>query len=125
MIATVVPGYVIFKRALTSGVYADEHVNIYIGNEQVSVKDIVNTTSKNITPINDEKINETFQGKNVSEKDKDLYENYVKDFINKVQNSKHLRNNQENSSKDFPIDLFAIISTINIYRVFTVNSLKC
>lgn len=125
MIASVIPGYVIFKRALTNGVYGVEHVNIYIGNQQVSVKDIVETTLKNITPISDDDINKVIKENNFNEKDGDLYEKYVKDFINKVQNSPPLRANQDNKSKEFSIELFDVVSTINIYRVFTVNSLKC
>jgi hypothetical protein len=125
MIASIIPGYVIFKRALTNGVYGVEHVNVYIGNEQVSVNNIVESTLKNITPISDEDINKIIKTNNFNEKDGDLYEKYVKDFINKVQNSPPLRDNKDNNSKEFPIDVFDVVSSINIYRVFTVNSLKC
>lgn len=125
IIATRMPGYVIFKRALTNGVYGVEYVNVFIGNEQVSVKDVVETTLKNISPLSDENINDAIKDKNFDEKDKDLFEKYVKDFINKVQNSPYLKENKDNTSKEFPIELFDIVSSINIYRVFTVNSMKC
>lgn len=125
IIAGVLKDYPIFRRSLTNGVYGVETVNIYLGNKQENVKNVVELTKKSITYFNDQQILENINKFGLSDKDAQMYKEYVLSFLNKLQSNKTLMENTNNDKEHFSIELFNIIATLNLYKVFIVPSLTC
>jgi hypothetical protein len=125
IMAGVLKDYPIFRRSLTNGVYGVETVNIYIGNKQENVKNVLELTNKSLAYFNDQQILENVNKFGLSGKDVDLYKKYVLSFLNQLQSSKILMENKNNDKVDFNIELFNIIATLNLYKIFTVPSLSC
>ena len=125
IIAGVLQDYPIFRRSLTNGVYGVETVNIYTGNNQENVKNIIDLTMKSITYFNDQQILENVNKFSLSGKDAEMYKEYVLSFLNKLQSNKILMENKNNNKDDFSIELFNIVATLNLYKVFIVSSLTC
>jgi hypothetical protein len=127
IMAGVLPDYPIFRRSLTNRVYGVESVNIYIGNKQENVQSIVDLTMKTINNMNfnDQQILENVNKVGLSEKDAELYKNYVLEFLNKLNSNKTLMENKNNNKDDFSVELFNIVSTLNLYNIFLVPSLNC
>lgn len=119
--------YPIFKRSLTNGVYGVESVNIYIGNVQESVNKVMNLTdltAKTISNMPEKEIDENIKKFNLEGKDAQLYKDYVSSFLNQLALS-DINNKENKESNDFPIELFNIVATLNLYKLFTLPSLSC
>jgi hypothetical protein len=52
--------------------------------------------------------------------DASLYKDFVVDFINKVK-----LNDINENTKEFSVNLFVILSTITLYDIMTIPSIKC
>ena len=125
IMAGVLKDYPIFRRSLTNGVYGVETVNIYLGNKQENVKNVLELTNQSLMYFNDQQILENVNKFGLSGKDADLYKEYVLSFLNQLQSSKILMENKDNHKEEFNIQLFNIIATLNLYKIFTVPSLSC
>jgi len=125
IIAGVLQDYPIFRRSLTNGVYGVENINIYLGNKQENIKNTVDLTMKSIDYFNDQQVLENINKFSISGKDAEMYKEYVLSFLNKLQSNKTLMENKNNDKVDFSIELFNIVATLNLYKIFTVPSLTC
>ena len=114
--------YPVFKRSLTNGVYGVESVNIYLADQQQTVKNIVNLYIEKIPKLylNDEQIQENVNKVAMKENDSDIYKKFVKEFINKVK-----LNKENNNTIEFSIELFVILATITLYDMITMSSIEC
>jgi len=125
IMAGVLKDYPIFRRSLTNSVYGVETINIYLGNKQENVKNVLELTNRSLMYFNDQQILENVNKFGLSGKDSDLYKEYVLSFLNQLQSSKILMENKDNDKEDFNIQLFNIIATLNLYKIFIVPSLTC
>ncbi len=125
MLSSMISSLPLFQRSLTNGVYGVETVNIYLGNKQASVKEIVDLAQKSIFSLTDDEINKNVDSLGLNQKDAELYKSIVTEFINKLSNNIPLNENKNNNKKEFSIELFDILSTLNLYKLFTLQSLVC
>ena len=127
IMAGVLPDYPIFRRSLTNRVYGVETVNIYIGNKEQNIKNIVDLTMKTLNNmnLNDQQILQNVNKLALPDKDAQLYKEYVLEFINNLKSNNTLMENKDNNRTEFSIELFNIVSTLNLYNIFLVPSLNC
>jgi hypothetical protein len=125
IIAGVLQDYPIFRRSLTNRVYGVENINIYLGNRQENIKNTVDLTMKSIDYFSDQQVLQNINKFSISGKDAEMYKEYVLAFLNKLQSNKTLMENKNNDKVDFSIELFNIVATLNLYKIFTVPSLTC
>jgi hypothetical protein len=125
IVAGVLKDYPIYRRSLTNGVYGVETVNIYLGNKQQTVKDVVDLTMKTVTYFNDQEILNNVNNFGLSGKDAQIYKEYILEFVNKLQSNNILMQNKNNNKDDFSIELFNIVATLNLYNIFILPSLSC
>jgi len=112
----------VFNRSVTNGVYGVESINIYLANQPQNVKDIIGLYNEKLPKlrITDKQMQDTINKQGLLGNDASLYKDFVVDFINKVK-----LNDINENTKEFSVNLFVILSTITLYDIMTIPSIKC
>jgi len=95
----------VYKRALTNGVYSAEYINMYYDENQINIYDLANMYSQNYKIIK------------ISNPD---FEKYANDMLSKISNIK----SDDNVLNINPIE-FAMISTLSLVNIFDFPLLNC
>lgn len=97
----------VYKRALTNGVYSAEYINMYYEAEQLNVTDLMNMYIENFKDI---KLNEDM-----------AITSYIKGMLNNISNI----DNQDNKSFNLNPVEFAMISTMSLVNIYESPLLDC